>query len=110
MNPPELTPTSHDESTHERLAADFRTVIARAEEVLKTAGSQTGEKFNEAKQRLEESLKSARVKLDRAEAAVVARAKQAARATDNYVHDNPWKAIGISAGVGIVVGLLIGRR
>jgi ElaB/YqjD/DUF883 family membrane-anchored ribosome-binding protein len=38
------------------------------------------------------------------------RTKQAARVTDEYVHENPWKAVGIAAGVGLIVGLLIGRR
>ncbi|MCZ7654646.1 MAG: hypothetical protein M5R42_10755 [Rhodocyclaceae bacterium] len=33
-----------------------------------------------------------------------------ARATDDYVHDNPWRSIGIAAGIGLVIGLLIGRR
>ena len=36
--------------------------------------------------------------------------KQAARVADDYVHDKPWQAIGIAAGVGLIIGLLIGRR
>ncbi|NDB70762.1 MAG: DUF883 domain-containing protein [Methylocystaceae bacterium] len=39
-----------------------------------------------------------------------AKAKDAGKAADNYVHDNPWKAVGIAAGVGLVLGLLISRR
>ena len=38
------------------------------------------------------------------------RAKDAARATDDYVHDNPWQAIGVAAVVGFVAGLLMNRR
>ena len=52
----------------------------------------------------------AKVKLAEAEAVMIEKSKQAARATDEYVHENPWKAVGIAAGVGLVVGLLIGRR
>ena len=36
--------------------------------------------------------------------------KRAARVTDDYVHDNPWQAIGIAAAVGVLVGLLMNRR
>ncbi|HET7776216.1 MAG TPA: hypothetical protein VFK74_07610 [Azospira sp.] len=36
--------------------------------------------------------------------------KAAARATDDFVHDNPWKAVGIAAGVGLLLGVIIGRR
>ena len=37
-------------------------------------------------------------------------AKAAAKATDGYVHENPWKSVGIAAGVGLLLGMLIGRR
>jgi ElaB/YqjD/DUF883 family membrane-anchored ribosome-binding protein len=37
-------------------------------------------------------------------------ARDAARATDDYVHDNPWQAIGVAAAVGFLVGLVISRR
>ena len=36
--------------------------------------------------------------------------KTAVRATDNYVHENPWRAIGIAVGIGVVIGLLLNRR
>jgi ElaB/YqjD/DUF883 family membrane-anchored ribosome-binding protein len=45
-----------------------------------------------------------------AQAALLVKTKEAARATDVYVHENPWRAIGAAAGVGLVIGLLIGRR
>ena len=35
---------------------------------------------------------------------------QYGHATDEFVHINPWKSIGIAAGVGMVIGLLISRR
>ena len=40
----------------------------------------------------------------------VEKAKATARATDDYVHENPWKAVGVAAGVGIILGMLIGRK
>jgi ElaB/YqjD/DUF883 family membrane-anchored ribosome-binding protein len=47
--------------------------------------------------------------LEDAEAVMVESTKAAARATDEYVHDHPWRAVGIAAGVGLVVGMLISR-
>ena len=41
---------------------------------------------------------------------VVEKSKAAAKATDTYVKDNPWKAVGIGAAVGVVLGMLINRR
>ena len=45
-----------------------------------------------------------------AQESLVEKGKVAAKVTDEYVHENPWKAIGVSAGIGLVIGLLIGRR
>jgi ElaB/YqjD/DUF883 family membrane-anchored ribosome-binding protein len=50
------------------------------------------------------------VRLADAEAAIVAKSRAAARATDTYVHESPWTAVGVAAGVGLLVGLIIGRR
>ncbi|MGE8611431.1 MAG: DUF883 family protein, partial [Achromobacter veterisilvae] len=45
-----------------------------------------------------------------AQDAVLERGRKAARATDDYVHDNPWQAIGIAGVTGLLLGLLISRR
>ncbi len=94
----------------ERLAADLKAVIADAEELLQITSTQTGEKAVELRARLGESLRVARHKMQDADAALREKARATAEATDVYVHDNPWKAIGIAAGAGLLVGLLIGRR
>jgi len=41
---------------------------------------------------------------------VTARARAAARATDQYVHDNPWPVLGAAAAFGFLSGYLLGRR
>ncbi len=96
--------------TKEKLLADFKVVVADAEALLQATASQAGEKVSAARERIQESLGKAKVKLAEAEAALVERTKQAAQAADDFVHDHPWKAVGISACIGMVVGLLIGRR
>jgi len=45
-----------------------------------------------------------------AQAQLLVKTKAAAKATDVYVHENPWKAIGVAAGFSLVIGLLLGRR
>ena len=97
-------------ATKEKLAADLRLVIADAEELLQITSSQTGDKVAELRARMGENLRAARAKLADADAAIRDKAREAARATDDYVHENPWRSLGIAAGAGLVVGLLIGRR
>lgn len=96
--------------TKDKLIADLRVVIADAEELLKATANQAGEKVDELRARVRENLANARLKLADAEAAVIDKTRAAARATDDYVHDHPWKSVGVAAGVGFVIGLLIGRR
>jgi ElaB/YqjD/DUF883 family membrane-anchored ribosome-binding protein len=94
----------------DKLVADLKVVVADAEELLRATASQAGEKVSVARERIQASLATAKGKLNDAERAAMEKAKEAAKATDQYVHDNPWKAVGIAAGVGLVLGLLIGRR
>lgn len=96
--------------TKDKLVQDFKIVVADAEELLKATASQAGEKVAVARERIQDSLHKAKVKLAEAEDIVIQKGKLAARATDEYVQENPWRSVGIAAGVGLIIGLLIGRR
>jgi ElaB/YqjD/DUF883 family membrane-anchored ribosome-binding protein len=109
----EKTMTDYAEATlatKEKLAADLKLVIADAEELLQITSAQTGDKVAELRVRMADNLRAARLKLADVDAAVRDKAREAARATDDYVHENPWRSIGVAAGAGLVIGLLIGRR
>lgn len=93
----------------EKLMQDLQLVVSDAEELLRATAGQAGEKVSAARERIQESLSVARARLGDAQEAMIEKTKQAARATDEYVHDNPWYAVGIAAGVGLVVGMLISR-
>jgi ElaB/YqjD/DUF883 family membrane-anchored ribosome-binding protein len=96
--------------TKEKLVADLKVVVADAEELLRATASQAGEKVSAARERIQASLATAKVKLTDAERALVDKTKDAAKATDEYVHENPWHAVGIAAAAGLVLGVLISRR
>lgn len=100
--------------TREKLREDLRAVMTDAEALLRSTAGQAGDKVSEAavtaRAKLQESLRTARERLSEAEAALMDRTRAAARATDQYVHDNPWKSIGVAASVGVIVGMLIARR
>ncbi|MDP2785499.1 MAG: DUF883 family protein [Sulfurimicrobium sp.] len=99
-----------DVVTREKLVSDLRVVIGDAEELLRATANQAGEKIAEIRVKAEENLRNAKIRLARAEEAMLERTKAAARATDDYVRANPWRAVGIAAGAGFIVGLLVGRR
>lgn len=81
-----------------------------AEKLLREAAGATGDKAHELREKAMESLRRSRVALYDAQDAVMAKGRQAARATDDYVHDNPWQAVGIAGLAGLLVGMLISRN
>lgn len=96
--------------SQERLVSAIRTEISDVEDVLSATSDQVGEKILRLRERMQRRLSSAKLRLAEAEERLVAKTKAAARATDDYVHESPWTSIGIAAGVGVMVGLLFGRR
>jgi len=97
-------------SNKQKFVSDMRVVVADAEEILRATAGVAGEKMADLRERVGERLRDAKLRIADAEAALVDKTKAAARATDDYVNDNPWRAVGIAAGVGLLLGIIIGRR
>ena len=94
----------------DEVQSDVSKAIAGAEDMLSQAANATGEKAAELRGRALEQLKALRAHLKDAQAVALDKSKAAAHATDDFVHDNPWRSIVAAASVGVVVGLLISRR
>ncbi len=94
----------------ERLVSDLKVVISDTEELLRATAGAAGEKAGELRERIAIRLRDAKERLADIEAAVVDKTKAAARATDDFVHEDPWKAVGVAAAIGLTLGVLIGRR
>jgi ElaB/YqjD/DUF883 family membrane-anchored ribosome-binding protein len=105
-----MSAQSASDVSKEKLVADLKVVVADAEELLRATASQAGEKVSAARERIQASLAAAKVKLSDAERALLEKTKETAKATDEFVHDHPWKAVGIAAGAGLLLGILISRR
>lgn len=95
----------HASLTREKIVEDFNVLKKDVQELLKATASVVGEKAAEARVKVEESLKVAQDKLAVAQETVKAKGKEAVAATDEYVRDNPWNAVGIATGVGFLLGL-----
>ena len=94
----------------DKLVSDLKVVIADAEELLRATASTAGEKVSAARAKMEDSVRTAKVKLAQAQDVMVDQAKAAAGAADDYVHAHPWKAVGFAAAIGVILGMLISRR
>jgi len=96
--------------TKEKLAEDLRIVISDAEELLRVTAGEAGEKFAATRQKVQDSLQRARAELAEVEEVLLDQGKQAVRAADEYVRANPWQSVGIAAGIGLLIGMLITRK
>ena len=105
-----MSTTAPNEVTTDQLLADLKTVMNDAEALLRATSTQTGEKIQEVRARAEESLRQAKARLSSIEDEALRRAREVADATDEYVRGNPWQSVGIAAGVGLLLGLLLARR
>jgi ElaB/YqjD/DUF883 family membrane-anchored ribosome-binding protein len=94
----------------DKLVADIKNVVTDAETLLKQAKATGTEGFAVAREELEERLAQSIVRLQEVQEELKFRARHAARAADAYVHENPWKSLGVVAAAGIVAGLLLSRR
>ncbi|MBV8501971.1 MAG: DUF883 family protein [Paucibacter sp.] len=90
----------------DRLVGELHEVVGEAEALLKATAGATGAGSRELRAKVQASLDQARARLHQLQD----KARAAGKATDEYVHTNPWQAIGFAAAAGLVVGLLIGRR
>lgn len=84
--------------------------IAGAEDMLTQAAAATGDKAAELRERALEQLQSLRASMLDARATAMDKGKAAAYATDDFVHDNPWRSMLAAGAIGVAIGLLIGRR
>jgi ElaB/YqjD/DUF883 family membrane-anchored ribosome-binding protein len=98
------TPLSHGQA---QLAQDFRTLLGDAEELLRHASQGGDESFNNARERLEKSLGTARRAFNSREHALRDRARHAGRAADLYMHRHPRETIGVAAILGVMAGIVL---
>jgi ElaB/YqjD/DUF883 family membrane-anchored ribosome-binding protein len=94
----------------QKLISDYKIIMAEAEALIKATTSQSAEKIAEARKQVQQALLEVKPRLASIETVLKDNTRLAVSAADEYVHHNPWMAMGAAASVGIVVGLLIGRR
>ncbi|HET7366163.1 MAG TPA: DUF883 family protein [Burkholderiales bacterium] len=87
------------DAASDKLTDELRAVVAAAEELLGATAAQAGANLDEVRARTEEVLRLARGRLE-----------GAGRELEEQVRRHPLAALGIAAGIGIVLGVLIARK
>jgi ElaB/YqjD/DUF883 family membrane-anchored ribosome-binding protein len=99
--------TKEDSASVDKLLEDLKAVVTDVEELLQATAGHAGEKVQEVRARVEETLFAAREKLGAVREDTGQQARELLSSGEEYVRRNPWQAVGIAAGAGLVIGLLI---
>ncbi len=94
----------------EQLKEDLRAVVEDAESILENTAHLEDAKIVELRQKIAHRLNLAKEQLKNTKEEVSQKTRQCADAADQYVNENPWRAVGIAGAAGLVLGLLLGRR
>lgn len=95
-----------NEASIEKIMADLKSLSNDAEALMKATAGQAGDKAGELRARLTSALESAKATCQRFEE----RALAGARVADQTVREHPYESIGVAFGVGLLIGVLVGRR
>ena len=99
-----------ERATADQLIDNLQAVIRDAENLLRATAAQGGEKIQEVRARAEESVRQAKERLAGVQQEAMEKAEALANDANEFVRDKPWQAVGIAAGIGLVLGLLLSRR
>jgi ElaB/YqjD/DUF883 family membrane-anchored ribosome-binding protein len=101
---------AHSHMARERVLADLRALAHDSEELLKATASDVSEKAKEARTRLAAALERSKSTMEELQNQAIAGAKAAAKKADTVIREHPYESLGVAFGVGLVIGVLVGRR
>lgn len=111
MNTTDLpTEANTQQVSKEQLINDFKVVVNDVEALVSATAHQGGDAIKNLRHKAEESIAKAKVNMSQVQEKLIDKAKLTAVAADDYAHKNPWEVVGVAAGIGLIIGLLIGRR
>lgn len=90
------------------VSREFHSILADIEDLLQQTTWLTGEDLARVQQKLNDRIAAARESIEEVGSAIAKQARKTAAATDDYVREQPWQAVGIGVGVGVSLGLLAG--
>ena len=89
---------------------DMQTLVKDAQSLLTAAASLTGVKADELRERGMRLLDAALGKSSQYKGQAMVKGKELAQTADVYVKDNPWRTVAVAAGLGLLAGVLLGRK
>lgn len=92
-----------------QLIDEFNELLTDAEALLQATATQSGGKIAELRTKVGESIRVAKESMGEMETVILHQTKAAAKATDAYVHENPWQSVGVAMTAGFIIAWLVRR-
>ena len=89
---------------------EARNLMSDVQDLLSRVAHVADPEIARVRARVERGLASAKQTLADGTDRVQRHAKNAAVASDTYVREQPWQAVGIAAAAGLLIGFLVARR
>jgi ElaB/YqjD/DUF883 family membrane-anchored ribosome-binding protein len=97
-------------SSADQLISEFKSLMADAEALIKATEDHPSETISSIRNKALDTITGAKASLSNFEGTLTEKVKVVAEGADDFVHRNPWEAVGVAAGLGLLIGLLIRRR
>jgi ElaB/YqjD/DUF883 family membrane-anchored ribosome-binding protein len=99
----------HTAETNASLADELRNVLTQAEALLRAIGDDSDATLAGLRERVHESIDTAKARLADIEAQAGQMSQRAAVAAESWVRENPWTTVALCVSVGLVIGTIIGN-
>lgn len=96
--------------TGRQLVADLKVVLSDVDALIRATANQRGAEISKVRAKTADTVTAMKTRMADAELALLNKGRQTSKMADDYVRENPWRNLGIVAGIGLLIGLLIGRR
>ena len=95
-----------NEVSSERLVTDLKRLVHDSEDLLRDSAGAVGEKAHALRERLSETVESAKANCRKLEEKAI----ESAKATDKVIREHPYQSIGVAFGIGLLIGVLVTRK
>jgi ElaB/YqjD/DUF883 family membrane-anchored ribosome-binding protein len=96
--------------TRQQLLADLNVVLSDVDALIRATANQRGAEIAKVRAQAADTVATIKTRVADAEVALRNTGRQASKIADDYVRESPWRNLGVATGVGLLIGLLIGRR
>jgi len=92
------------------ISQEFHNFIADVEDLVKATTNLSGDELHKAKAKMQQRIVTAKESMGEMSSNIATRTRRAAQQTNNYVHEQPWNAIGADSVIGLLLGYVLARR